>query len=123
MFPSSRQTEIKNVEPIEDLEPKNALKLEDLPKHHRRNSVLLANALMAVKSYAPHLSQMADILVPRLPRKVKASQNIKTDYKEKGSYFFTLNEAIDCPWISWDSRDFWNVLALDVDHDEGIQLW
>jgi len=108
---------------MEHLEDDKRLKIEDLPKHHQRNPMMVCNALMAVKSYAPHMSAIADILVPRLPRKVKASQNIKTDYKDKGSYLFTLTEGIDCPWISWDSADFWNVLALDVDHDEGIQLW
>jgi len=111
------------VEPIDDLEPKNALKLEDLPKHWQRNPAMLANSLMHIKSYAPHLSGMADVLVPRLPRKIKASQNIKTDYRDKGSYLFTLITGIDCPWISWDSADFWNVLSLDVDHDSGVELW
>jgi len=111
------------MEHIEEPKQKNSLKLEDLPAHHRRNPAMVCNALMHIKEYAPHLSHMADILVPRLPRKVKASQNIKTDYKDKGSYFFTLTNGIDCPWISWDSADFWNVLALDVDHDNGIQLW
>jgi hypothetical protein len=109
------------MEHIAEPEQKN-LKLEDLPAHHRRNPIMLANALMHVKEYSPHLSAMADILVPRLPRKVKASQNIKTDYKDKGSYLFTLTTGIDCPWISWDSRDFWNVLALDVDHQDGLTL-
>jgi len=111
------------VEHIDETKQKNSLKLEDLPSHHRRNPAMVCNALMHVKEYAPHLSHMADILVPRLPRKVKASQNIKTDYKDKGSYFFTLTNGIDCPWISWDSKDFWNVLALDVDHQDGLTLW
>jgi len=111
------------VEHIDETKQKNSLKLEDLPPHHRRNPAMVCNALMAIKSYAPHLSAMADILVPRLPRKVKASQNIKTDYANKGSYFFPLSTAIDCPWISWDSVDFWNILALDVDHPNGIELW
>jgi len=122
MFPMPRPDEIKNVEHIEEPKQKN-LKLEDLPKHWQRNPAMLANSLMHIKSYAPHLAGMADVLVPRLPRKIKASQNIKTDYRDKGSYLFTLSTGIDCPWISWDSKDFWNVLALDVDHDNGIQLW
>lgn len=111
------------MEHIEEPKQKNFIKLEDLPKHWQRNPAMLANSLMHIKSYAPHLSGMADVLVPRLPRKIKASQNIKTDYRDKGSYLFTLITGIDCPWISWDSADFWNVLALDVDHDNGIQLW
>jgi len=111
------------MEHIDETKQKNSLKLEDLPSHHRRNPAMVCNALMHVKEYAPHLSHMADILVPRLPRKVKASQNIKTDYRDKGSYFFTLTNGIDCPWISWDSKDFWNVLALDVDHQDGLTLW
>lgn len=110
------------MEHLEQITDDKRLQFETLPKHWQKNPAMLCNALMHVKAYAQHLSKVADSLIPRLPRKIKCSQNIKTDYKDKGSYFFILSNGIDCPWISWDSNDFWNCIALDVDHDSGIEL-
>lgn len=101
----------------------SALSFSDLPSHHRRNVSLVCNTLLAAKSAAPEISDIADVIIPKMPRRVKASQNIKTDTPHKCSYFYTLDEAILLPWISFDASDFWNVLALDVDHANGMDLW
>jgi hypothetical protein len=108
---------------IEEAQRRGRELYESLPEWHKRNSCLLVNSLMEAKRVAPHLANLADQIIPRLPRIVKESQSIKTNAPDKGSAFLTLEKAITCPWISWDSNDFWNVLALDIDHADGLDLW
>ncbi|MBS1054759.1 primase C-terminal domain-containing protein [Gluconobacter kondonii] len=62
-------------------------------------------------------------LVPRTAQRAfRQSCNIKTLH-ESSSYIVPLTKAATSPWLSWDSDKFWNVLALDVDHDDGLELW
>jgi len=105
------------------LSEKTKNQFDALPEWHKRHPALLANSMMEAKQIAPHLRRLADSLIPKLPRIIKSSQTIKTHNIDKGSSFLLLDRAITCPWISWDSDSYWNVLALDVDHDSGFEIW
>lgn len=93
-----------------------------LPYWHKKNFALVINTLISVREYAPQLEQIAQILIPRFPRMVRASQNLKSINIEHSSHLFSLHNAIDLPWISFDSKGARNVLLFDIDHDRGPEL-
>lgn len=95
---------------------------EALPYWHKKNFALVVNTLVSVREYAPQLSHIAEILVPKFPRMVRASQNLKSINIEHSSHLFSLHNAIDLPWISFDAKAARNVLLFDIDHDRGPEL-
>lgn len=93
-----------------------------LPSWHKKNFALVINTLVSVREYAPQLSGIAEILIPKFPRMVRASQNLKSINIEHSSHLFSLHNAIDLPWISFDAKAARNVLLFDIDHDRGPEL-
>lgn len=93
-----------------------------LPSWHKKNFALVINTLVSVREYAPQLSNIAEILIPKFPRMVRASQNLKSINIEHSSHLFSLHNAIDLPWISFDAKAARNVLLFDIDHDRGPEL-
>lgn len=93
-----------------------------LPKWHQQNPALIANALMSSKQAAPHLSELADSLLPKMPRIIRASQNLRAINIENSSHLFTLEAAICLPWISFDASKSRNVLLFDIDHPDALEL-
>lgn len=106
----------------EDLREQSHKQFEALPAWHKSNPCLLANALMTAKESAPHLSDLANSLLPKMPRIVRASQNLRAINIENSSHLFTLETAICLPWISFDASKSRNVLLFDIDHDSGLEL-
>lgn len=106
----------------EDLRQKSKQQFDALPKWHQQNPALIANALMSSKQAAPHLSELADSLLPKMPRIVRASQNLRSINIENASHLFTLEDGINLPWISFDAKQSRNVLLFDIDHDSGLDL-
>lgn len=95
---------------------------DTLPKWHKANPCLLANALMSAKNAAPFLSGLADSLLQKMPRIIRASQNLRAINIENASHLFTLEAGINLPWISFDAKQSRNVLLFDIDHDSGLEL-
>jgi len=104
---------------LDDLKEKITQDYNNLPSWHKKNVSSLINCRMRAKEIAPHLScEILNIL----PRSVRYSQNLKTNINTTTSHI-NLEYAISCPWVSFDSADFWNALALDIDHQDGLELW
>lgn len=99
------------------------LNLIKLPEWHVRSDRTLKKSLDISYGYAPHLKNLSDCLITKMPRLVRASQNLKSINIDHSSHLFSLNQAIDLPWISFDSKEVRNVLLLDIDHDEGLAVW
>lgn len=104
------------------LSEKTKNQFDALPKWHKKNACLLANSLIEAKQNAPFLSGLADSLLQKMPRIVRASQNLKSINIEHSSHLFSLHNAIDLPWISFDAKGARNVLLFDIDHDRGPEL-
>ena len=95
---------------------------ERLPEHHKRHPFLVINAMTRARRIAPHLAGFIADFLPRLPRSVRASDDLKTS-TSPASYSTSLERAVCKPWVSYDSRDFRNALLLDIDHPDGLELW
>lgn len=95
---------------------------DSLPSWHKKNPALLANALMRAKEVNPSFKNLADSLIPKMPRMVRASQNLRSINIENSSHFMHLENAIDCPWISFDASKSRNVLLFDIDHPDALDL-
>lgn len=106
----------------EDLRQKSKQQFESLPEWHRQNPALLANSLMEAKETAPHLAGLADSLLPKMPRIIRASQNLRAINIENASHLFTLESAISLPWISFDAKQSRNCLLFDIDHADALDL-
>ncbi|WP_219761630.1 replication initiation protein [Neoroseomonas alba] len=89
---------------------------------HRRRPDLLAAALDQVRRTTPVASDIAEAILPRVPRRVLASQNLRTATTAPFSSVLPLDEAAICPWVSLDSETHRNVLAFDIDHTEALEL-
>ena len=105
---------------LSDQSPKT--QFEALPKWHKSNPCLLANSLIEAKQAAPHLAGLADTILPKMPRIIRASQNLRAINIENASYLFTLEVGINLPWISFDAKQSRNCLLFDIDHDSGLDL-
>lgn len=106
----------------EDLREQPQTQFDTLPKWHKANPCLLANALMSAKESAPHLAGLADSLLPKMPRIIRASQNLRSINIENASHLFTLESAISLPWISFDASKSRNALLFDIDHPDALEL-
>ena len=91
-----------------------------LPPWHRRDQSLIFDAIRTVKENAPHLAPLIASLLPRMPRLVRASYDLKTS--SPSSHMATIASVISAPWISFDSSVARNVLLLDIDHPDGLDL-
>lgn len=107
----------------DDLKEQSQKEYENLSRWHKKNPSLLVNSYLSIQEKNPELLKLAKNLFPKMPRIVRGSQNLKSINVEHSSHIFPLNQACDLPWISFDSRDFRNVLLLDIDHDSGLELW
>jgi len=107
----------------DDLKEKTYKEYDNLKEWHKKNPALLVNSYLSIQEKNPELLNLAKNIFPKLPRIVRGSQNLKSINVEHSSHIFPLSQACDLPWISFDSRDFRNVLLLDIDHDEGLELW
>lgn len=83
----------------------------------------MINSYLSIQEKNPELLNLAKNIFPKLPRIVRASQNLKSINVEHSSHIFPLSQACDLPWVSFDSKDFRNVLLLDIDHSDGLELW
>lgn len=77
---------------------------------------------MRANEVAPHLNNLANSLLKKMPRIVRASQNLRAINIENSSHLFALSNAVDVPWISFDAKQSRNVLLFDIDHDDGQDL-
>jgi len=107
----------------DDLKEQSQKEYENLSRWHKKNPSLLVNSYLSIQEKNPELLKLSKIIFPKMPRIVRASQNLKSINVEHSSHIFPLNQACDLPWISFDSRDFRNVLLLDIDHSDGLELW
>ena len=81
----------------------------------------LANALQVAKEAAPHLAELADFLLPRLPRHTLASSTIKGDGRAS-SRILRLAEALGHQWISYNGHAATNAESVDCDATTWRQL-
>lgn len=77
-------------------------------------------ALYLARDTAPHLTDLAEMLIPRMPKRPTASPNIRCITRIRHSDPLPLAVAIHQPWMAMDSDTVRNVLAIDVDHADGI---
>lgn len=103
------------------LESTRAPALRLAPWHAARPHVL-ANALCEARHAAPHLSPLADRLLPWMPRRPSASQNLRSSCRDPASGPLLLEGAITCPWVCPNTEQGWNVLTADVDHADALDL-
>lgn len=104
------------------LQLRSAPTLDAAPWHASRPH-LLANALTEVRRTVPgRLVTMAEELLPRLPRRPVASQNLRAFTLNPSSGPLLLDDAVGCPWICPNTEQGWNVIAIDVDHEEADNL-
>jgi hypothetical protein len=89
---------------------------------HRRHPQALLEALAPYQGAAPHVYQLARRLLPRLPRRLLASQNLRTSCPSPFSSVLPLVLAASCPWFAVDSIEARNALLFDLDHDDGVEL-
>jgi Replicase family len=75
---------------------------------------------MAAHRAAPHLDDLANFLLPHMPKRVLASNNIRSEgVDERYSYRAMLEYAVTQPWISFDSPHWQNAIVVDVDDPDG----
>jgi hypothetical protein len=75
---------------------------------------------MAAHRTAPHLDDLANFLLPHMPKRVLASNNIRSDgVDERYSYRAMFEYAVTQPWISFDSPHWQNAIVVDVDDQDG----
>jgi hypothetical protein len=77
---------------------------------------LLIDTLAECSNATAHLDPLASFLLPLVPRKPLASQTIRAITRDRYSSPMLLNDAITCPWVSFDSDAFQNKIAIDIDH-------
>jgi hypothetical protein len=82
----------------------------------------MTRAAVAANAAAPHLTALADFLLAAAPKRPLASQTIRAigvAYRDAAA--LALADAITSPWMSWDTQNIRNVIAVDVDHAEGLE--
>ncbi|WP_156963656.1 replication initiation protein [Muricoccus aerilatus] len=75
----------------------------------------LQAALLVAESAAPHLTDLAHMLLPRLPRYVLASSSIKGADGRPSSRRLPLAEALQHQWIAFNGKSFVNTESADID--------
>lgn len=93
----------------------------DLGFQHRERPHVLANAMCAAREAAPHLVELGAFLLPGAPRRPLASQTIRSDVRDRHSDPFLLDVALTLPWCAFDAEQVRNTIAIDVDHDAGLE--
>ncbi|WP_043833291.1 replication initiation protein [Muricoccus aerilatus] len=73
-------------------------------------------ALNVAGAAAPHLRDLALLLLPRLPHQVRASSSIKGEGEHEFSRLLPLAEALSHRWTSFNGEHWLNVITADVDH-------
>lgn len=106
-----------NIVAAEKAAPQGALSKPN--PHAARYSAAIASAVQA----APHLSILAMASIPRLPVRLRCSQNIRTLSPTRSTSLLWVDDAVTLPWLSWDSQEFRNVLAIDIDHADSLARW
>lgn len=62
-------------------------------------------------------------LMERIPPWVPFSNNVKTISNHVSTHYEPRPDAVNQPWISFDAQQWWNVLALDIDHTDWLDPW
>ncbi|MCP1256837.1 primase C-terminal domain-containing protein [Acetobacter cerevisiae] len=62
-------------------------------------------------------------LMERTPPWVPFSNNIKTVSNHVSTHYEPRPDALNQPWVSFDAEQWWNVLALDIDHSDWLDPW
>ena len=88
----------------------------NLASWHAQNPQNLANALMRAREVAPHLSELAAFLLPRLPRGVLCSSTIKGAGDVAFSRVMHLEGALSHRWLSFNTSEWTNTETVDCDH-------
>jgi len=91
-------------------------------RHRRACAAIRARAAEEAHDAAPHLRPFFDIMLPRLPLWLKASQNIRTMAPQRWLAPLPLDQAITCPWIAVNTDQRVNALCIDIDHADGPEL-
>jgi hypothetical protein len=91
--------------------------------HRRgRGPNLCDRALEAARAAAPHLTPLAQFLFTHAPRRMRASSNIRAAGDgNRASRDMAMSRAATMPWVSFDNPDFCNVIAIDIDHADGLE--
>jgi hypothetical protein len=93
-----------------------------LAEQHRRRPDLYSAAIEQVRQAAPAALAIGHAIMPRLPRRLLCSQNLRTSTPAAYSSTLPLDLAITCPWVSFDGEAHRNVLAFDLDHEDAMEL-
>ena len=75
----------------------------------------LAKALADIADRCPHLMTLANFLLPRLPRALLCSNNLKTE--KASSRYMRMNRAVRRRWMGMQSREQKRIGALVIDCD------
>lgn len=89
---------------------------------HAARPHLICSTLAEARRLAPHLTTLADQLLPRLPRRVLASRSIRSVGAMPTSGPVLLDAAVAMPWLAVNSPEGINAICLDVDHADGPDL-
>lgn len=93
-----------------------------LAEQHRRRPGLYNAAIGEVRQATPAALPIAHAIMPRLPRRLLCSQNLRTSTPAAYSSTLPIDLAITCPWVSFDGELHRNVLAFDLDHEDAMEL-
>ncbi|HZE18177.1 MAG TPA: replication initiation protein, partial [Mycobacterium sp.] len=81
---------------------------------HADRPDLLRHALATTHEVAPQLDPLAEVVVPRMPRRMLATSTLKTDGASSGMMF--LDAALAQQHIAIRTEQFAYAVAVDVDH-------
>jgi hypothetical protein len=94
----------------------------ELAARYRQKLEAIEQALGKAERAAPLLLDIARQIVPRLPRRVLASRNLRAVGAIPTSAPIFMEEAVNMPWIDLNGHDILNALKFDIDHDEAPEL-
>jgi hypothetical protein len=81
---------------------------------------LVPNALEAARGAAPHLEQLARLILPRMPRKLSASSSLHTPAACSGLLW--LDGAIKAQHFAVKTKTHQHAIVVDVDHSDWAEL-
>jgi Replicase family/Primase C terminal 1 (PriCT-1) len=75
------------------------------------------------KAIAPHLVGLAEFLLDEnAPHRPLQSQTIRAvGVKYRVAACVSLRDAITSPWMAWDTKSKRNIIAVDIDHPDGLE--
>ena len=73
--------------------------------------------IAAAAAAAPHLADLAERIIPRLPGKPSVSNDLKCAGRKTSSWAELLMYATTRPWISFNTESATNAITIDCDHD------